>query len=254
MSDAPRSFGELELDRPFSVPMLVRGSSGGVTFGVSALILGVFFAIGMIGQLNSLGDPFVLTCLVVGGLFGGMSLVKLLWNVPRQRWLEVSRAGFVISSRKERVAYEDAQVIGLSFRHTTSGISRINVTLETDRGDVIRCSYEVMAGATDPLAAFWQRLQQTIVRRVTEGTSLLGVGWRLDAAGLEVKRYRKGCPIPIERIQKEIIASTPELTEKFTAAGGSFMTVPSEQLGGYVRSEFDKWTKVIVAAGIKLEQ
>jgi len=63
-----------------------------------------------------------------------------------------------------------------------------------------------------------------------------------------------GTPKPvIEMLQKAITASAPALSEKFTAAGGSLMKVPADQLVGYVQSEFDRWSEVIKAAGIKLQ-
>ncbi len=63
-----------------------------------------------------------------------------------------------------------------------------------------------------------------------------------------------GTPKPvIEALQKAITASAPALSEKFAAAGGSLMKVPADQLVGYVQSEFDRWSAVIKAAGIKLQ-
>jgi tripartite-type tricarboxylate transporter receptor subunit TctC len=63
-----------------------------------------------------------------------------------------------------------------------------------------------------------------------------------------------GTPKPvIETLQKAVAASAPALSEKFTAAGGSLMKVPADQLVGYVQSEFDRWSAVIKAAGIKLQ-
>jgi tripartite-type tricarboxylate transporter receptor subunit TctC len=63
-----------------------------------------------------------------------------------------------------------------------------------------------------------------------------------------------GTPTPvIERLQKEIAAAAPELKAKFVAVGGDYMTVPPETLGSFVRSEHDKWTRIIKDAGITLE-
>jgi tripartite-type tricarboxylate transporter receptor subunit TctC len=62
-----------------------------------------------------------------------------------------------------------------------------------------------------------------------------------------------GTPKPaIEALQKAISAATPALSEKFLAAGGSLMKVPADQLSGFVKSEFDRWSAVIKTADIKL--
>lgn len=63
-----------------------------------------------------------------------------------------------------------------------------------------------------------------------------------------------GTPKPVlETLQKAIAVSTPTLSEKFVAAGGSFMNVPADKLDGYVQSEFDRWSEIIKTSGIKLK-
>ncbi len=45
----------------------------------------------------------------------------------------------------------------------------------------------------------------------------------------------------------------PGLAEKFSGAGGSVMNIPSEKLGGVVKSEFDRWSEIVKISGIKLQ-
>ena len=62
-----------------------------------------------------------------------------------------------------------------------------------------------------------------------------------------------GTPKPvIEKLQQEIAAAMPELEEKFAAVGGETMSVPADTLDGFIRTESDRWTKLINEAGIKL--
>ena len=63
-----------------------------------------------------------------------------------------------------------------------------------------------------------------------------------------------GTPKPaIEKLQNEIAASSPELKTKFAATGADYMWIAPEQLDGFVRAEYEKWTKLIKDAGITLE-
>jgi len=63
-----------------------------------------------------------------------------------------------------------------------------------------------------------------------------------------------GTPKPvIDKLQNEISASAPELTAKFAAVGCDYMWVAPDKLNGFVRAEYDKWTKLIKDAGITLE-
>jgi tripartite-type tricarboxylate transporter receptor subunit TctC len=57
----------------------------------------------------------------------------------------------------------------------------------------------------------------------------------------------------IEKLQNEIAASAPELKTKFAAGGADYMWVAPDKLEGFVRAEYDKWTKLIKDAGITLE-
>jgi tripartite-type tricarboxylate transporter receptor subunit TctC len=61
-----------------------------------------------------------------------------------------------------------------------------------------------------------------------------------------------GTPGPvIATLQKAIAASAPVLSEKFKAAGGSYINIPADKLQPYVQSEFTRWSEIIKTAGIK---
>jgi tripartite-type tricarboxylate transporter receptor subunit TctC len=63
-----------------------------------------------------------------------------------------------------------------------------------------------------------------------------------------------GTPRPVvEKLQKEIAATAPELKSKFVAVGGDYLQVPPDKLNAFVKAEFDKWSKLIKDAGITLE-
>jgi tripartite-type tricarboxylate transporter receptor subunit TctC len=57
----------------------------------------------------------------------------------------------------------------------------------------------------------------------------------------------------IARLQHEIALSLPELRPRFDTAGGEPMDVPPDQLKAMVKADYDKWTKIIKDAGIRLD-
>jgi tripartite-type tricarboxylate transporter receptor subunit TctC len=57
----------------------------------------------------------------------------------------------------------------------------------------------------------------------------------------------------IARLQHEIAQSLPELKPRFDTAGGEPMDVPPDQLKAMVKADYDKWTKIIKDAGIRLD-
>ena len=57
----------------------------------------------------------------------------------------------------------------------------------------------------------------------------------------------------IERLQKELAASMPELKTRFVAASGDTMTVEPSRLDDFVRSEHEAWTKLIKESGVTLD-
>jgi len=77
--------------------------------------------------------------------------------------------------------------------------------------------------------------------------------------GLEIDSWiglfapAKTPPAVIARLQKEIAQALPELKPRFATAGGELMEMPPEKLYGFVKSEYDRWTKIIQDAGIRLD-
>jgi tripartite-type tricarboxylate transporter receptor subunit TctC len=78
--------------------------------------------------------------------------------------------------------------------------------------------------------------------------------------GLEIDSWlglfapAKTPPAVIARLQKEIAESLPELKPRFENAGGEPIEIPAAKLNDFVRSEYDRWLKVIQEAGIRLDQ
>jgi tripartite-type tricarboxylate transporter receptor subunit TctC len=60
-------------------------------------------------------------------------------------------------------------------------------------------------------------------------------------------------PAVIARLQREIAHSYAELKPRFEASGGELMEMPPDKLNAFVKSEHDKWIKVIHEAGISLD-
>jgi tripartite-type tricarboxylate transporter receptor subunit TctC len=60
-------------------------------------------------------------------------------------------------------------------------------------------------------------------------------------------------PAVIARLQREIAQSYAELKPRFEASGGELMEMPPDKLNAFVKSEHDKWIKVIHEAGISLD-
>ena len=59
----------------------------------------------------------------------------------------------------------------------------------------------------------------------------------------------------IGRLNTEIvrILNTPEMKENLAKQGTEVYTMTSEQLGNWLKSEIEKWAKVVKAANLKLE-
>jgi tripartite-type tricarboxylate transporter receptor subunit TctC len=57
----------------------------------------------------------------------------------------------------------------------------------------------------------------------------------------------------IARLQHEIEQSLPELKPRFEMNGGELMRVPPGKLKDFIRSDYDKWLKIIQTAGIRLD-
>jgi len=60
-------------------------------------------------------------------------------------------------------------------------------------------------------------------------------------------------PEVIARLRGDIRASLPDLKERFEKSGGEVWDLPDQQLNAFVASEYERWTKLIREAGIKLD-
>src|SRR4051812_11111665 len=59
-------------------------------------------------------------------------------------------------------------------------------------------------------------------------------------------------PEAIARLRREIRAALPDLKERFDKSGGEAWDLPDDRLQGFVTSEHEAWTKLILEAGIRL--
>ena len=60
-------------------------------------------------------------------------------------------------------------------------------------------------------------------------------------------------PEIIAKLRTDIRAVLPDLKERFEKSGGEVFDLPNEKLDGFVKSEYETWTKLIREAGIKLD-
>jgi tripartite-type tricarboxylate transporter receptor subunit TctC len=78
-------------------------------------------------------------------------------------------------------------------------------------------------------------------------------------AGLEIDSWiglfapAKTPPAIVARLQKEIAEILPALKPRFEASGGDIMVMAADRLPGFMKSEHEKWMKVIREAGIQLD-
>lgn len=77
--------------------------------------------------------------------------------------------------------------------------------------------------------------------------------------GLEIDSWiglfapAKTPPERIARLQQEIAAAASELRPRFEAAGGELMELPPDRLKPFIRSEHDRWIRIIREAGIRVD-
>jgi tripartite-type tricarboxylate transporter receptor subunit TctC len=77
--------------------------------------------------------------------------------------------------------------------------------------------------------------------------------------GLEIDSWiglfapAKTPPAIVARLQQEIANAYAELKPKFETTGGELLETPPDKLGPFVRSEHERWIKVIHEAGISLD-
>jgi tripartite-type tricarboxylate transporter receptor subunit TctC len=78
-------------------------------------------------------------------------------------------------------------------------------------------------------------------------------------SGLEIESWiglfaPAGTPrAAITRLQQEIAQALPELKPRFAASGGEAMDLPPEKVDAFVRSEYERWIKLVRETGITLD-
>ena len=60
-------------------------------------------------------------------------------------------------------------------------------------------------------------------------------------------------PQVISKLRSDNRASLPDHKERFEKSGGEVWDVPDDRLNGFIKSEYESWTKLIREAGIKLD-
>jgi hypothetical protein len=194
------------LDRPLTVPLLVRGAVDPrvmLPLAFVAFIL-VCIALNEPHRRTSDGGSFWFWSALAAGVAVPAALLTI-WFLPRRRWIEVTLTGFVLTERRRRRAYADDEVVGLtrSFTVDSNKVVHHHVVVELrPDGRKIDCLYAEQVGLGDPLAGLWVRLVGGVARRVgadlDSGATLAGEGWRLDAEGLHWRQGR----LPLSRITK----------------------------------------------------
>ncbi len=78
-------------------------------------------------------------------------------------------------------------------------------------------------------------------------------------AGLEINSWiglfapAKTPTAVIARLQQEIAQGHAELRPRFDRAGGELMEMPADKLNAFIKTEYDKWIKIIRDADIRLD-
>src|SRR5262249_29595652 len=100
-------------DRPLSVPLLIRGSfDNGLFVACCAIaVVALFVSVMLLRDHELTGAACVFTVAVVAA---APALFMGLWLRRQREWLEVTSAGFVLTSQDRRRVYTDEQVVGLS--------------------------------------------------------------------------------------------------------------------------------------------
>lgn len=192
--------------RPLTVPLLVRGEFDKRLLGVLLVMSAAFAAFGIKVRIDNPWDPCGPTLIwALSAAVAVPMLVRALWKWPQRRWLEVTLTGFVLSSRKRKHTFSDDHVVGVArtWWITSGNVVQHRILIDlrtTELSDRVVCTYSVLPGLVDPLAAFWDRLTRGLSNRLrdrqSQGEQLIGDGWHVDLAGL---RHRMGV-VALERI------------------------------------------------------
>jgi tripartite-type tricarboxylate transporter receptor subunit TctC len=60
-------------------------------------------------------------------------------------------------------------------------------------------------------------------------------------------------PEIVAKLRTDIRAVLPDLKDRFEKSGGEVFDLPNEKIDGFVKSEYENWTRLIREAGIKLD-
>ena len=60
-------------------------------------------------------------------------------------------------------------------------------------------------------------------------------------------------PEIVAKLRSDVRAVLPDLKERFEKSGGVVFDLPNDKLDGFVKSEYETWTKLIREADIKLD-
>jgi hypothetical protein len=182
----------LPVDRPLTVPLLIRGSFDNALFVFLCISCIILLGLGAIIWIREGNREGATVACSLGGVLAVLATLIGLWLLKRRQWLEVTLTGFVLSRREERRVYSDDQVVGIAqeLEFASNGIVKRRLILEigSEERERIECRYSVPPGKVDPLASFLDRIVRDLARRtiadLEQGGRLRGRGWVFDRHGL----------------------------------------------------------------------
>src|SRR5262245_58385551 len=86
----------LSVDRPLTVPLLIRGSFDNSLFGTLLVIVLLLLIAGLYGLIRERSIYPMLICWGIAAAAGVPAAVLGLWLRLRREWLEVTLTGFVL--------------------------------------------------------------------------------------------------------------------------------------------------------------
>jgi hypothetical protein len=199
------------IDRPLTIPLLVRGSLNRAVVGAPLVVAAVFLCMALYvllfrsGPLNPVEVAVYFGGFAVGLLHAGPAI---LWLIRQRCWLEVTLTGLVLCDRRGRHAFADEAVQSVQLCWQGEGRERgRKVLLDVQGPNGLKrfaLRYAVPEGAADPLAGVWDRLERSLARRALERLGerdvLIGSGWRLTAGQLVSSHHR--CDQPLSAITR----------------------------------------------------
>jgi hypothetical protein len=161
------------VDRPLTVPLLIRGSYDHGLFVTFCAITVVLAGIGIIVLFRGRAPGAAYTLLFFSAVAAVPAVLLCLWLRGQRQWLEVTVTGFVLTRLDERRVYTDDQVIGITqvTNPATEGSLKRRIVLEIAANEGVEridCRYVVSSPNPDPLTGFTERLVNNISRRLDE--------------------------------------------------------------------------------------